>query len=115
MKLTTIKSEGLAHRSYLLSDGEEAVVIDPRRDSQTYLRQAEKACTDIKYILETHRNEDYVTGSLELQNMTDAEIGHSKALPFKYGEHSLSDGEILKVGGIKINILYTPGHTTKSF
>ena len=59
MKLTTIKSEGLAHRSYLLSDGEEAVLIDPRRDSQTYLRQAEKACTDIKYILETHRNEDY--------------------------------------------------------
>ena len=114
MKLTTIKSEGLAHRSYLLSDGEEAVVIDPRRDSQTYLRQAEKACTDIKYILETHRNEDYVTGSLELQNMTDAEIGHSKALPFKYGERSLSDGEILKVGGIKINILHTPGHTKES-
>ena len=46
--------------------------------------------------------------------MTDAEIGHSKALPFKYGERSLSDGEILKVGGIKINILHTPGHTKES-
>jgi hydroxyacylglutathione hydrolase len=70
MKLTTIKSEGLAHRSYLLTDHEEAAVIDPRRDSQTYLRQAEKTCATIKYILETHRNEDYVTGSIELQNMT---------------------------------------------
>jgi len=114
MKLTTIKSEGLAHRSYLLSDGEEAVVIDPRRDSQTYLRQAETACTDIKYILETHRNEDYVTGSLELQNMTDAEIGHSKALPFKYGEHRLDDGDILKVGSMNIKVLHTPGHTKES-
>jgi hydroxyacylglutathione hydrolase len=114
MKLTTIKSEGLAHRSYLLSDGEEAVVIDPRRDSQTYLRQAEKTCAKIKYILETHRNEDYVTGSLELQNMTEAEIGHSKALPFKYGEHRLADGDILKVGSMKIKVLHTPGHTKES-
>jgi hydroxyacylglutathione hydrolase len=114
MKLTTLKSEGLAHRSYLLTDHEEAVVIDPRRDSQTYLRQAEKTCAKIKYILETHRNEDYVTGSLELQNMTEAEIGHSKALPFKYGERHLDDGDILKVGSMKIKVLHTPGHTKES-
>jgi hydroxyacylglutathione hydrolase len=114
MKLATIKSEGIAHRSYLLTDHEEAAVIDPRRDSQTYLRQAEKTCAKIKYILETHRNEDYVTGSLELQNMTEAEIGHSKALPFKYGERHLDDGDILKVGSMKIKVLHTPGHTKES-
>ena len=44
-------------------------------------------------------------GSLELQNMTEAEIGHSNALPFKYGEHNLSDGDILKVGDVKIKAL----------
>ncbi len=114
MKLTTVKSEGLAHRSYLLTDDEEAVVIDPRRDSQLYMRLAESACVKIKYILETHRNEDYVTGSLELQNMTEAEIGHGKALAFKYGEHPLSDGDCLEVGGLKIKVLHTPGHTKES-
>jgi hydroxyacylglutathione hydrolase len=114
MKLETIKSEGIAHNSYFLSDGEEAVVIDPRRDCQIYTRLAQKECTKIKYILETHRNEDYVIGSFELQNITDAEICHSKELPFKYSDYNLSDGETLSVGNLKIKALYTPGHTDES-
>ena len=114
MKLEIIKSEGLAHNSYYLSDENEAVVIDPRRDCEIYAQFAEKDCTKIKYILETHRNEDYVVGSLELQNLTEAEIGHSNALPFKYGEHNLAEGDILNVGSIKIKVLYTPGHTNES-
>jgi hydroxyacylglutathione hydrolase len=114
MKLQTIKSEGLAHNSYFLSDKGEAVVIDPRRDCEIYPLTAEKECTKIKYILETHRNEDYVTGSLELQNMTQAEIAHSDQLPFKYGEHNFADGDTLTVGSIKIKVLNTPGHTNES-
>ena len=101
----SVKSEGLAHNSYYLSDEGEAVVIDPRRDCEIYTELAEKECAKIKYILETHRNEDYVVGSLELQNITEAEIGHSNGLPFKYGEHNLSDGDILNVGNTKIKAL----------
>ena len=114
MKLVTIKSEGLAHNSYYLSDQGEAVVIDPRRDCDVYVRLAERECAAIRYILETHRNEDYVVGSLELQNMTDAEIGHGKSLPFKYGEHRLDDGDSLSVGSLRIKVLSTPGHTDES-
>jgi hydroxyacylglutathione hydrolase len=114
MKLKTISSEGIAHNSYFLSDDEEAVVVDPRRDCQIYTRLAQQECVKIKYILETHRNEDYVIGSFELQNMTDAEICHSNALPFKYGDHNLGDGETLSVGNLKIKALYTPGHTNES-
>ena len=114
MKLQTIKSEGLAHNSYYLSDGDEAVVIDPRRDCEIYTNLAQQECAQIKYILETHRNEDYVIGSLELKNMTEAEIGHSTALAFKYGEHNLADGDVLNVGNTKIKAVYTPGHTNES-
>ena len=114
MKLKIIKSEGLAHNSYYLSDGEEAVVVDPRRDCETYTQLAKEDCAKIKYIIETHRNEDYVIGSLELKNMTEAEIGHGNALPFKYGEHNLADGDSLSVGSTKIRALYTPGHTNES-
>src|SRR3990172_4025645 len=114
MKLTTIKSEGLENNSYYLSDEAEAVVIDPRRDCTVYTRLAEKECAKIRYILETHRNEDYVVGSLELQNMTDAEIGHSKALPFKYGKHNFGDGDTINVGDLRIKVLQTPGHTDES-
>ena len=114
MQLKTIKSEGLAHNSYFLSDGNEAAVIDPRRDCEIYTKIAKEKCVQIKYILETHRNEDYVVGSLELQNMTEAEIGHENSLPFKYGEHNLTDGDSLKIGNSKIKTLYTPGHTNES-
>ncbi len=51
MKLEIIKSEGLAHNSYYLSDEGEAVVIDPRRDCEIYTQLAKKECTKIKYIL----------------------------------------------------------------
>ncbi len=114
MKLEIVKSEGLAHNSYFLSDGAEAAVIDPRRDCEIYTEIAKRECKKIKYILETHRNEDYVVGSLELQNMTEAEIGHSNDLPFEYGDLNLSDGDILTVGNAKIKVLYTPGHTNES-
>ncbi len=114
MKLYTVKSEGLAHNSYLLSDSGEAAVIDPRRDCQVYMRIAQKECTKIRYILETHRNEDYIVGSLELKGLTNAEICHSKELPFKYGDHNLKDGETLNVGKLKIKALHTPGHTDES-
>jgi hydroxyacylglutathione hydrolase len=114
MKLQIVKSEGLAHNSYFVSEEDEAVVIDPRRDCEIYTELAKKECIRIKYILETHRNEDYVVGSLELQNMTEAEIGHSNALPFKYGEHNLADVDTLNIGSAKIKVLYTPGHTNES-
>ncbi len=114
MKLKKIRSEGLAHNSYYLSDGGEAAIIDPRRDCEIYIQLAKKECAKIKYILETHRNEDYVIGSLELQNLTEAEIAHSKELPFNYGEHNLADGDSLKIGNVKIKTLHTPGHTNES-
>jgi hydroxyacylglutathione hydrolase len=114
LKIQTVKSEGLSHNSYLISSNGEAVVIDPRRDCEIYKQLSQEECVKIRYILETHRNEDYVIGSLELQNMTEAEIGHSNALGFKYGEHYLSDGDILNAGDMKIKAIHTPGHTNES-
>ena len=114
MKLYTVKSEGLAHNSYFLVDGNEAAVVDPRRDCQIYLHLAQKNCAKIRLIFETHRNEDYVVGSRELQSVSNAQICHSKELAFKYGEHNLDDGETLNVGNLKIRALHTPGHTDES-
>lgn len=114
MRLETIVSKGLAHNSYYLSDAGEALVVDPRRDCRIYLQKANEECAKIKYVLETHRNEDYVIGSLELQHLTGAEVAHSKETPFKYGEHRLNDGDTMQLGSLKIEALYTPGHTNDS-
>jgi hydroxyacylglutathione hydrolase len=115
MKLFTIKSEGIAHNSYMLIDGEEAAVFDPRRDCQIYMHLARKNCSKIRYIFETHRNEDFIVGSPELQSLSNAEICHSRELGFKYGEYCcLDDSETFKVGSSKIKAIATPGHTDES-
>ena len=114
MLLETIKSKGLAHSSYYLSDGGEAAVIDPRRDCKIYVEIATHECSEIRYIFETHRNEDYVIGSVELQEMTNAEICHSKETAFRYGKHVLSDGESFRIGRLNIEAIHAPGHTLDS-
>lgn len=108
-----IKSEGLAHLSYFVGSGNEAIVIDPRRDCQIYFDIARREGMKIKYIFETHRNEDYVIGSLELKELTDAEIYHGRGVDFKYGIF-VSDEQEFNFGSMKLTALHTPGHTDES-
>lgn len=71
MLFERIESKGLAHYSYLIGDGNEAIVIDPRRDCNIYVEKAAQEGYRIAHVLETHRNEDYVIGSMELAARTD--------------------------------------------
>jgi hydroxyacylglutathione hydrolase len=114
MQIIPVKSPGLAHTSYYFSNKGEAFVVDPRRDVDVYLKLASDDCANIKYVFETHRNEDYVIGSLELKSMTDVKICHSIETPFKYGDYSVADGEKFQVGDFEIECLWTPGHTFDS-
>jgi hydroxyacylglutathione hydrolase len=68
---------------------------------------------NIKYIFETHRDEDYVIGSRELAHQTAARILHGPGLDFKYGE-TLMDAEIFHFGWMKLIAIHTPGHTDES-
>ena len=113
MILERIKSAGISHNSYLIGSGNEAAVIDPRRDCQVYAHYARRKGLKIKYIFETHRNEDYVVGSLELQNITGAEIYHGPGLAWKYGI-TLTDGQSFRMGDIRLTAIHTPGHTDES-
>jgi hydroxyacylglutathione hydrolase len=108
-----VKSEGLAHISYFVGSKKEAVVIDPRRDCQVYVDLARREELSIKYIFETHRNEDYVIGSRELAHQTGARIYHGSGLDFKYGE-ALADGQVFHFGRMELIAIHTPGHTDES-
>lgn len=111
--LETVKSEGLSHLSYLLGQGREAVVVDPRRDVGIYLDMANARGARITYIFETHRNEDYVIGSQELARLTGATIHHGHPTDFAYGR-PLHEGDVFEVGTLRLKILETPGHTFDS-
>ncbi|MDI9619135.1 rhodanese-like domain-containing protein [Methanothermobacter sp.] len=108
-----IKSEGLSHNSYFLASGGEAAVVDPRRDVDVYLKLAEKNSVNIRYIFETHRNEDYTIGSMELARYVDAEILHGANLDFRYGT-SVVEGDTFTLGNLELEVLETPGHTYES-
>jgi hydroxyacylglutathione hydrolase len=113
MILERIKSEGIAHNSYLIGSGDTAAVIDPRRDCQIYVNLAQKHSFKITHILETHRNEDYVIGSIELQNLTGAQIYHGPGLKWGYG-NTLKDGQKFRLGELELTAIHTPGHTDES-
>lgn len=113
MFLEKVTSIGLAHLSYVIGDAGKAAVIDPRRDIEIYLEIALKHNCQIQYIFETHRNEDYVIGSVALSEITGAEIFHGKALDFRYG-NAVVEGNAFDLGDIRLQILHTPGHTYES-
>lgn len=114
MLFERVESEGLAHYSYIVGDRNEAVVIDPRRDCDVYPKMASKEGMRISHVLETHRNEDYVVGSVELSYRTGAEIWHADGqLDYKYGQ-AVENGMVWKVGRFEIEAIHTPGHTPGS-
>ena len=114
MLFEKIKSPGLAHISYLIGDGSEAVVIDPRRDIDIYLEKAVEAGYKITKVFETHRNEDYIIGSTELKEKTGAEIWHADEMhDYQYGQ-PVQEGQEFTVGSLKMEVLHTPGHTPGS-
>ncbi len=109
----TVPSPGLAHLSYMVGHRGQAAVIDPRRDVQAYIELAKKHDCRITHIFETHRNEDYVIGSCELQRATGAEIHHGEGLEWGYGQ-TVSQGDTFALGSLKLQVLQTPGHTDDS-
>ena len=113
MLLERIVAEGLAHNSYLIGSGGEGAVIDPRRDCGIYIDIAQQNHLVIRHIFETHRNEDYVVGSLELSRLCGAAVWHGTHMPFLYGK-PVRAGDKFTLGSLEITVLETPGHTEES-
>lgn len=104
----------LSHASYYIGSAGEAAVIDPQRDVQQYLDEAESNGQKIKYIIETHSHADFVSGHLELAGRTGAEIVYGKNAETRFPALKVKDGDKLAVGDVELRFLETPGHTHES-
>src|SRR5580700_9197648 len=104
----------LAHASYLLASEGEAVVVDPQRDVELYLKAAAEHGVTIRHIFESHLHADFVSGHRELAARTGATIYMGGQAGATFPHVAVGDGFVLKFGKSSIRVLETPGHTPES-
>lgn len=106
----------LAHASYLLGDEGSgvAVVVDPQRDVEQYLADAERMGLSIKHVFLTHFHADFVAGHLELRDRCGAKIYLGAKGEAEYAFVPMADGETLELGAMRLEVRETPGHTIES-
>jgi hydroxyacylglutathione hydrolase len=104
----------LAHASYLLASEGEAVVVDPQRDVDFYLKSAADRGFTIRHVFETHLHADFVSGHKELAARTGAQIYMGAQAAATFPHVPVRDDFELKFGKASIRVLETPGHTLES-
>jgi glyoxylase-like metal-dependent hydrolase (beta-lactamase superfamily II)/rhodanese-related sulfurtransferase len=104
----------LAHASYLIGSDGEAVVVDPQRDVDQYIVEAQAQGLKIKFVVETHLHADFVSGHRELATRTGAEVVFGEKAGARFPHRAVRDGDELKVGRVTLRVLETPGHTPES-
>jgi glyoxylase-like metal-dependent hydrolase (beta-lactamase superfamily II)/rhodanese-related sulfurtransferase len=114
MNVQQLYTNCLSEAAYFISHNGEAAVIDPLRDIETYLKLAEEQGVKIKYIFETHFHADFVSGHLELSKATGAPIVYGPQTEARFDFHKATDGETFSIGGLRLEVLHTPGHTLES-
>lgn len=106
----------LSQASYFIGDETtgRAVVVDPRRDIDAYLEQAQQHGLCIERVVETHIHADFLSGHLELAAATGAVICYGKGADVEFPIEPLRDGQRISLGDVTLEILATPGHTPES-
>lgn len=106
----------LGDASYLIGDDAAriAAVVDPQVDVEQYLELARKRGLSIKYVVQTHIHEDFVSGACALAAASGgAEVcvsGHD-APAYGFAHRAVRDGDMLELGAVTLTVKHTPGHT----
>lgn len=114
MKIEQIYTGCLAQGAYYVVSGNDALIIDPLRETQPYLDRLKADGVNLKYIFETHFHADFVSGHLDLSKQTGAPIVYGPMANPEYEAIIATDGQVFEIGNVKIKVLHTPGHTMES-
>jgi glyoxylase-like metal-dependent hydrolase (beta-lactamase superfamily II)/rhodanese-related sulfurtransferase len=101
-------------QSYLIGCSETCVgaLIDPEvRKIDRYKALAAQHGVRIQYIIDTHTHADHFSASKQLSEMLDVPVVAHRLSPAPYVELRVDEGDVIKVGNIRLTVLYTPGHT----
>ena len=115
-----VYDKSLAQGSYFIGCQKEgvAIVIDAKRDVDTYIQIAKENNMQITHVAETHIHADFLSGTRELAAITGAEIYLSdeggEDWQYEFDHNGLKNGNIITVGNLTLEVIYTPGHTPES-
>jgi hydroxyacylglutathione hydrolase len=104
----------LAQASYMIGSGGVAAVVDPRRDIETYLEEAEREGLRIRHVIETHLHADFVSGHRELAARTGSKIYFGAKAGATFDHSPVREGDEITFGDVTLRFLETPGHTPES-
>jgi hydroxyacylglutathione hydrolase len=110
----------LAQASYFIGCQKAgvAMVIDPKRDVDTYLEIAKQNNMTITHVAETHIHADFLSGARELAALTGAQLYLSNEggpdWQYEFPHVGLKDGDVIKMGNLTFEVIHTPGHTPES-
>jgi hydroxyacylglutathione hydrolase len=105
-----ILHDDLGCASYVIADGGEAAVVDPKWQVEDYLALAQEHGFQIAHVLETHNHADHVSGRGRLVEATGARVHVPAGAAAEYEHEPLGDGDAVEVGAARIVALSTPGH-----
>lgn len=114
MHIHQFYDEGLAHASYALIVGDQAVVVDPARDPQPYYDYLTERGATLKAIIETHPHADFASAHLEMHQTTGAPILVSGKVGADYPHRAFDGGNTFALGSHTLTALDTPGHSPDS-
>ncbi len=104
-------------QSYIVGcpESHAAVMIDPAQAQiDHYLGLAAREGLRIRYVIDTHTHADHFSASRDLGTQLNVPVVMHKFSPAPFAGFRLADGEILRVGNLRIQALHTPGHTRDS-
>ena len=104
--------------TYLIASdqGREAVIIDPVLENvNRYIKLLEELNLKLVKVIDTHIHADHISGMAELRDKTNCVTVMGDATPADVVSMTVADNEDIKVDGITLKALHTPGHTSESF
>ena len=104
--------------SYIISTGKgrEALIIDPVIEhTSEYLKILEDLELNLVKVIDTHIHADHVSAMAELKNRTNCQTLMGENSKSEIVSIKVKDNEAIKIEGIELKAIYTPGHTDDSY
>ena len=112
LEISTIRTPGLGDNTFVVVHDGQAIVVDPQRDIDRFLFVLDQNNAELRYVLETHIHNDYVSGGRELAERTGAELVLPASGAVKFDHLPAFHTEAIESGNlVDCRPIHTPGHT----